>query len=909
LIPAERWERAKELFDEALAVSTDRRSAFLAEQSGGDETLRQEVESLIASHEQAGAFLDDAAGSGDSRSSPWPGRVGPYRLLDLVGRGGMGDVYRAVRDDDHFKKIVAVKLVRPDIAGELEEHRLRAERQILACLEHPGIARLLDGGSTEDGRPFLAMEYVEGARLDAFAEARGLDVRARVQLVLPVCAAVQHAHQNLVVHRDLKPGNILVTAEGVPKLLDFGVAKLLDPALAGETTATAFPAMTPAYASPEQVRGEPITTATDVYSLGAVLYELVAGVRPHRSTGASLQAAICEQVPERPSLALRTAPDRTTRSASRSVGSDLDAIVLKALRKEPARRYATVEALSDDLRRYLDGLPVTAARGTFSYRTGKFVRRNRLAVGLAVAVLALLAALAATSAVQAARLARERDRAERVTDFLVDLFRVSDPGEARGNTVTAREMLDRGTAQIEAELRDEPEVRARLLDVLGRAHMGLGLYDQAGVLLDRGLGIRRRLPGAESLDVAESLDIFGNSRFAKGDFVGAEAQHREALALRRRLLGAEHVLVAESLTHLGTALRAQRPDSPEAEALFRQAIGIKRRLQGAAHGDLTNPMSELALVLRDKGDLAGAEALLRECVAMRRAKNTDASPQFAAFLNNLGVVLERKGDYQAAETQYRESLAVKRMLHGDGHPSLAVALANLGAVAGERGDYAQAEALQREALSMLRRFLGGEHPRVASFTAALAATVADGGDRTQGEALQREALAMTIRLLGDRHATVSKRLGELARVLKAEGKLSEAEATYRRALDIGRQVLPPAGLEVATMLSGLADVLAEQGDAAAAEPLAREALDIRRRLLPQGHPETAESESVLGAVLGASGSIDEAEPLVRDGHALITSRRGPHARQSRDAALRAARLYERTGPAGRAREYRALAAR
>jgi tetratricopeptide (TPR) repeat protein/tRNA A-37 threonylcarbamoyl transferase component Bud32 len=887
LIPAERWERAKELFDEALRVPTDRRATFLAEACRGDETLRQEVESLVASDEEAGSFLGAHPGG---RAFP-SDRAGPYRLIDLVGRGGMGDVYRAVRDDDHFKKIVAVKLVRPDIAGALEEDRLRAERQILACLEHPGIARLLDGGATEDGRPFLVMEYVDGTRLDTFAEAHGLDTRARIELFRAVCAAVQHAHQNLVVHRDLKPANILVTGEGVPKLLDFGIAKLLDPSASREATHTAFPQMTPAYASPEQVRGEPITTATDVYSLGAVLYELVAGVRAHRLSGSSLQRAVCEEVPERPSVAARTDPARaTTRRVARTVGSDLDAIVMKALRKEPGRRYATVEAFSDDLQCYLEGRPVTARRGTFRYRAGKFVRRNWQAVGLGTAALALLAAFAANSASQARRLARERDRAERVTGFLVELFRISDPGEARGNAVTAREMLDRGAARIETDLKDDPDVRAELLDALGRAHMGLGLYGQAHALLERSLGLRRAAGGAEDVKTAAGLDILGNARFARGDYAGAETHHREALALRRRLLPGGHVLVAESLTHLGTALRARRPDSREAEALFLEAIAMKRSLLGADHGDLTNPMNELAFILRDRGDLDGAEALLRECVSIRRRRGTDGMPQFAAFLNSLGIVLQRKGDYDGADAHFRESLAVKRALHGTEHPSLAVTLANLGGVARDRGEYTTAEGLQRDALSMIRKFLGAEHPRVASFTADLAVTLADSGERTEADALHREALAMTIRLLGDRHATVPVRLGELARLQKAQGALSEAEGSYRRALAIGRQALPPAGLEVSVILTGLADVLAEGRGAQEGEPLAREALDIRRRLLPGGHPDIGEAESVLGACLARLGRPFEAKPLLRDGHAAVLARRGPHARATRDAALRLARV-------------------
>jgi tetratricopeptide (TPR) repeat protein/tRNA A-37 threonylcarbamoyl transferase component Bud32 len=911
LIPAERWERAKELFDEALGIPTDRRAAFVAEASGGDETLRLEVQSLIASHEQAGAFLDGPAADGGDGAAARPlGRVGPYRLLGLVGRGGMGDVYRAVRDDDHFKKIVAVKLVRPDIAGELEEDRLRAERQILACLEHPGIARLLDGGSTQDGRPFLVMEYVDGTRLDAYAQAHGLDTRARVALFRTVCAAVQHAHQNLVVHRDLKPANILVTAEGVPKLLDFGVAKLLDPTLGGESTTTAFPAMTPAYASPEQVRGEPITTATDVYSLGAVLYELITGVRAHRLGGASLQAAICEQVPERPSAAHRTAHPTTGRRRFRRLAwdSDLDAIVLKALRKEPARRYPTVDAFSDDLRRYLEGLPVTAAKGTLVYRARRFVRRNRLAVGLATAVLALAGAYVVNDAMQAKRVARERDRAERVTAFLVDLFRVSDPGEARGNSVTAREMLDKGAAKIETELKEEPEARGALLETLGRVYVSLGLYAKAAALHERSLETRRQVLGPQHLDVSQSLNSLGNALFFKGDLPGAEARYREALAMRRALLGEEHVLVADSLMNVGMAVRSRTLDVAAAEALHREALAIKRRLLRPDDPSLALSLTHLAFNVRDRGDDHQAEELHREALAIRRkAFGAGVHPDIANSLNNLGTTLYRRGDYVEAERLHSECLAMKRELYGEGHHTLASTLGNLALAARARGEYRSAAALLREALSIKTAQLGAGHPWLAQYAEDLGTTLCDAGDCAAGEPLLREAVDIVRRRLGPRNPELATHLAALAHGLHAQGRLADAEAAYREALDLGRAVLPPGGPDTAVLVTGLADVLAERGAAREAVPLAREGLDIRRRQLVPGHPDVAESQSVLGASLAASGLFDEAEPLLREGHALVAARRGPRARESRDAAARAARLYEQIGQAGRTREYRALA--
>ena len=385
MIGATRWERIKELMGVVMDLPAERRAAFFEAHCSGDPGLREELESLIRAHDGAGEFL----------TLDPPDRVGPYRLVGLIGRGGMGYVYRAVRDDDHFKKVVAVKLVRHDIGGEPVLSRFRAERQILAELEHPGIARLLDGGATEDGRPFLVMEHVEGRRIDDYAAAQQLDTRARLELFRQVCSAVEYAHQKRVVHRDLKPANILVTGEGTPKLLDFGIAKLLDPADANQATATLLGPLTPDYASPEQLWGQPVGPASDVYSLGVILYELLTGQRPHRLSGGGPAdlARLVQQEPERPSAAV--AP--TAAGLRHELEGDLDTIVLKALRRDPARRYPSSAALAEDLRRHLAGLPVQARPDSLSYRAGKFVRRHRttlawaaLGAGLAGAVVAMI---------------------------------------------------------------------------------------------------------------------------------------------------------------------------------------------------------------------------------------------------------------------------------------------------------------------------------------------------------------------------------------------------------------------------------------------------------------------------------------------------------------------------------------
>jgi eukaryotic-like serine/threonine-protein kinase len=922
VISATRWALVKRLFEGALAVSGAERAAFVREGCGDDEELRQEVMSLLESHEQADGFLADATGSAPAGGSePAAGsRLGPYRILGLVGRGGMGDVYQAVRDDDHFKKVVALKLVRREIATGPTIERFRAERQILATLEHPGIARLLDGGAAEDGRPFLVMEHVEGVRIDAYVREHALARRALVELFRSVCAAVQYAHQNLVVHRDLKPANILVTPEGAPKLLDFGVAKLLDPVTPGEATATLFGAMTPAYASPEQVRSEAVTTASDVYSLGVVLYELLTGRSPYRlTTGTPLELhhAICDQEPEPP-----------------GTGDDLDAIVLKALRKSPQRRYATVEAFSEDLRRHLDGLPVTARRGTVRYLAGKFVRRNRTKVALSSLLVALGTGFVVHTTVQAKRVARERDKAERVTAFLVDLFKVADPGEVRGNTVTAREMLDKGASRIKTELEGQPEVQAALMDAMGRVYSNLALYGQAQPLIEEALATRHRALGYEHSDVAESLDNLGAVLRRQADYAAAEARYREALELRRKMLGDEHADVARSLNGLGQVL-AEKGDATGAEAAFRQALALRRKLLGDEHADVAESLNSLAIVLVHRDDWPGAEGAFREALTLNRKLLGPDHPSVARSLMNLANVRQSQGDYDEAARLHREALALTRQALGNDHPGVAVSLMNLAFVLQARGEL-EAEGLYREGLVVLRNRLGSEHPRVAQCLDNLANAVAQlrgayaeaeelsrqaldirrkllgpghlhvahslhtlgsvldlRGDHAAAEVLFRDALGLLRTHQGQRHSDVAHALNDLARARLRQGDVAGAETIYREALAMKEELFGRSHLELAPSLTGLAEALGEKGSCAEAEPLARRALVIRRQSLPADHPDIAEAEGVLGACLAAAGRGGEAGPLLQHSLAVFGARFG----ERNPATLRAAARLARAQPA------------
>ena len=557
IMSQERWQRAKEIFHEALERDPEERRVFLAEACAGDGSLRSQVESLLASDAERLPWLDAPvfeAAAEMLTSDPGEGlarqRIGPYELIREIGRGGMGAVYLAKRADDEFQQQVAVKLLKRGMDSDDILRRFRQERQILASLDHPHIARLLDGGVTADGAPYFIMEHIEGVPLAAYCDQHRLGVPDRLGLFRAVCSAVHYAHGHLVVHCDLKPGNILVTVGGVPKLLDFGVAKLLGSEHVPRLTATTAPGlnlMTPEYASPEQVRGERVTTASDVYSLGVVLYELLTGQPPYRfesRTPREIERIICEDEPVSPSTAVREqartgrrtvgrpagdARAGTLRELRRDLAGDLDNIVLMAMHKDPGRRYGSVEQLSEDLRRHLESLPVIARKDTWRYRAGKFIRRHRVATSAAALVaLSLMAGIVATTwQAREARAQREKARvqqvaAEQVADFLARLLREADPFGAKGETVTVRHLLDEGAKQIDRGLRDQPEVRARMMDTIGVAYVNLGLYGEALPLLEGALEIRRRLLAEEAPEVAESLNNLGWLLRKKGDVKAAE---------------------------------------------------------------------------------------------------------------------------------------------------------------------------------------------------------------------------------------------------------------------------------------------------------------------------------------------------------------------------------------------------
>jgi serine/threonine-protein kinase len=713
----ERWQRVRDVFAALQARLPEERPALLGALCGEDRALRSEVESLLEAEGfaglRSGRAMEEIAPELDALAgAPGEGsRVGPYRLKERIGEGGMGLVFAAERADGEFQQNAAVKLLGVGFAGAAGVARFRTEREILARLEHPNIARLLDGGLTEQGLPYLVMEYVRGEPVTAFCDHQRLTVAERLRLFQQICQAVQYAHQNLVVHRDLKPSNIMVSERGEVKLLDFGIAKLLEPGRTTpplETTRTVARLMTPGFASPEQVRGEPVTTATDVYALGLLLYELLTGRRAQPVEDlppAELERRICEADPERASAAALAGDDATARAdrrggvspprLSRLLQGDLDTILAKAMHKEPARRYASSAELAEDVGRHLQGLPVRARPDTLAYRASRFAGRHRLGVSVAaVAVAALLAGLALAligfeRARRAEAVARaEAETARRVSAFLTELFKVSDPGETRGRTITVREVLDQGAAKMRDGLQDEPEIQAELMATIGSVYLNLGLYAEA------------------------------------------EQQAKLALATRRRVLGLEHPKTLQSMNSLALAYYRERRRA-EAGALYRETLDIQKRVLGPEHPDTLESMNGVGLVSLALGHHAEAEALHRETLAIRQRLLGPEDPMTLVSRNNLADAYHDQGRYAEAEALHRVSFETWKRVHGPEHPMTLQSGNNLANAIGAQGRYAEAEAFHRETLVFRERVLGPQHPETVSSIYNLACWTALQGKRAQ----------------------------------------------------------------------------------------------------------------------------------------------------------------------------------
>ena len=886
------FARLETIFDAALALDETARDEYLDEVCAGDAALRADVASLLACHSRAQAvmdepFLGDHTVATRVRSDAAGDRIGHYRLIRPVGRGGMGEVWCAERADEQFQQRVAIKLLRAGHDGAEIVRRFRRERQMLAGLEHPNIARLIDGGSTDDGRPYVVMEYVEGGRIDDACDARRLTIDERLALFETVCDAVQHAHRNLVVHRDLKPGNILVSDDGQVKLLDFGIATMITPDGAGnpiDRTLTIERRLTPAYASPEQVRGDVVTTATDVYSLGMILYELLTGRRPYDlddDLPDVLVRMICQTPPTRPATAIDRSPEdsmttdgsatltaaqiaerrRTEPSRLRRVLSgDLETIMLKALRKEPERRYASVAALADDVRRFRSHLPVLAQKDSVRYRLARFTRRHTIPVAAALLLgVGLVAAsiISTTMYLKADSAMREsetqRETADRVNRFLQDMLASIDPQFARGRDVSViRQVVDEAAERLDADLGDLPDVAAPLHLTIGQVYAAIA------------------------------------------DPERAEHHLRRAIDLRVEASGAANLAATDGMLELATLFRDfSRYD--DAEPLYRSALTIRERALGADHLDVAAVLSSAGYHYQLTGEYETAESFYRRALRLRTEQLGDDHPDVAETLNYLGQHLMYQNRHSEADAPLRRSITILRTSRGDDDLALVDPLGNRAVWLQRDGQLDEAERHLQEAITIAASQLEADHPTLTNLRAKLANLFTRQGDFDAAKALYREILTTEIRVLGEMHSEVGTSTNNLASVLRATGELEDATVLFARAADIYRASLGNDHYWVSIALSNAASIHERLGEVDQAESMIEECLRIRHLHSGTLDWQFAELDSIRGGCLVARETYAEAESLLLDSHAVLSRHFNPTDRVMRETCQRLAELYAAQG--------------
>jgi non-specific serine/threonine protein kinase/serine/threonine-protein kinase len=862
----QQWGRIKELFGAALEVEPSQRAAFLREACGADENLRNEIESLLAAHDQSDLLSNGPWREHLAAESQAPKSIGPYQLIRKLGEGGMGQVWLAEQTAP-VRRHVALKLIRAGMFDDALLQRFQAERQSLAVMEHPAIAKVFEAGSTLDGQPYLVMEYVPGLPITEYCDEKKLTIRERLELFIKACEGIQHAHQKAIIHRDLKPANILVVevdGKPSPRIIDFGLAKTITP-LADDKTLLLTQAGsflgTPGYMSPEQADPgmQDVDTRTDVYSLGVVLYVLLTGSLPFETRKKPVHEILRqlrEEEPPRPST--RVGQDKeSSQSGAAERGTepgqlisllkgDLDWIAMKALEKDRNRRYGTPSELAADIRRYLNTEPVTARPASAGYRLQKYVRRHRIGVALAAGLALLLAGFAAVQAMQLRRITRERDRADRVTEFMSGMFKVSDPSEARGNSITAREILDTASRNVQSGLAQDPELQAQMMDVMGNVYRNLGLYSRADSLLLSSSEIWRRILGPKDPQTLNSLDELSWVLSREGRYTESEKLQREVLELRTQVLGSEHPDTARSMAHLAEALGYQAR-YPEAEKLYRQALEIRRRTLGREHPDTLSSIHSLTTTLDGQGKYAEAEALQRQVVEIRRRVLGPEHPDTLLSLNGLAWTLSAEGQYIEAEKVQREIVNIRQRILGPEHPLTLKSINSLVSTLVALQRYAEAETLQRAGLEIQRRVLGTEHPDSLASLNNLAWTLDMQGRYAEAEKLQREALDAQRRVLGPEHPNTLKSMDNLAGSMQQQGHFAEAEQLERATYEIRRRVLGPTHPDTAVAKYNLACMAARQGKRDEAIRLLREATDNG---LSAGNIRGMDKDSDLAALHG-----------------------------------------------------------
>jgi non-specific serine/threonine protein kinase/serine/threonine-protein kinase len=725
----QQWKKVKEIVGSALEWQPSERTAFLDEACSTDPQLRGEVESLLAAHAGADALSDGAWPGTSLKFETQVSEIGPYRLLRELGVGGMGQVWLAEQTEP-IRRQVALKLIRAGMYDSATVQRFKAERQSLAIMDHPTIAKVFDAGTTPAGQPYLVMEYVDGGPITAYCDSLTLSIRDRLQLFMRVCEGVQHAHQKAIIHRDLKPSNVLVTevdGKPTPRIIDFGLAKAAAPLIPGETFFTQAGTFlgTPGYMSPEQANPDTrdVDTRTDVYSLGVILYELLTGLLPFDTTEwknrrrEDIIRELCESDPARPSTKVGADHESANTNASARkadprqlttlLRGDLDWITLKAIERDRDRRYPTVQALVTDLQNYLENRPVTAHAASIGYRARKYFRRHAVGVIAAAAALVVLAGFAAMQAVQLRRVTRERDRADRIGEFMTNMFKVSDPSEARGNSITAREILDKSAKEIDAGLTRDPEVQARMLEVMGEVYENLGLLSQAHDLLAHAADLCQQNLGSSHPDTIHAQDELARNLMESGHYTEAEKMQRKLLQRARQVLGAEHPETLRLVNHLAGTLLSIGKNS-ESETLYREVFEIRSRRLGPLHQETLMVAFNLALAIYQQGRNAEAEKILRDTLQKQQHTLGVDYPDTLKCIRALAQVLDDESQFAESEALSRQVVEMEQRVFGPGHAETLRSMHNLALTLDDEHKFSESERLYRQILAIKRRTPGSE---------------------------------------------------------------------------------------------------------------------------------------------------------------------------------------------------------
>jgi serine/threonine-protein kinase len=826
----ERWNKIELLCYEARDLEGEDRRTYLLNSCGDDRELFTEVLSLLeqantGSLPQPFVYIQSSSIFSNEKSLP-DKLIGPYRLIREISSGGMGQIFLAVRDDDQFERFVALKVIRKERVNDLVLKRFYEERQILATLNHPNIARLFDGGTTGEGMPWFAMEYVEGVPVTDYFLQKPLSIPDKIRLFLDVCSAVHFAHQNLIIHRDLKPENILIKGKGEPKLLDFGIAKLMDIEQKRGQTLYQNRIMTPEYASPEQVRHDTISTASDVYSLGVLLYHLLTGSLPYdfdKRSPAEIEMTVCHTIPKLPSA----------KAGLKALKGDLDSVMMKALKKDPAERYPSVEQFAADLRRYLEDRPVLAHKDSLAYQAKKFASRNRWGVTVSAVIAVLILSFATVTLIQSRAIQersieaeQQRDRAEQVSRFLTDLFELVSPDQAQNNALSAVELLQKGAERVESDFSDQPQQQAYLYLVISDVYEKLGTFDEALTLAEKAHFILNELHGDVHPDIAHSLNAMGWLYRQKAEYEMSDSLLTAALMMRKELFGSDHADVARSL-------------------------------------------NDLAVLKQSMGDYAATDTLLQESIEIRKGLFGEQNEALGVALSNYGALKYGLGDFEEAEKLMSESLDILLIEAGDGDMQTANVMSNLAAIMLMQQNIDGAIEYYQQALEVRLNILGEEHPDIASSYAHLGNLYRGTGEYEMAEDLLEKAFDLRKKVLGENHEITNDTKRLLGLLFSAKGDRLEAETYFREAITSYRSFTPDGSAEMAETLHNLGTLYLDIEELNSAETPLREAMDIRKRIFGERHALTVNSMINLGVCLAGTGQHTESRELLSSGLIML----------------------------------------